>query len=241
MEVHHHPKVKEKKFKEYFLEFLMIFLAVTLGFFAENIREHSIEHRRVKQYAVLLVSDLKNDTTWFTSESRQWLNRQNHFDSLAHLLIQPVPVTDKRIVKELLSVNYVSDAKMNTATYNQMKTSGSLRYISNFNLITALENYYEIQIPRVMESSQSTRNFFNDYIKTFFIDHLRNQDMISNIDTVKNWSPVILGRNRESDQRLSNLVDIAKTQLEIANRFYDSARNKAALLIELINKEYNLK
>jgi hypothetical protein len=36
-------------------------------------------------------------------------------------------------------------------------------------------------------------------------------------------------------------VDIAKTQLEIANRFYDSARNKAALLIELINKEYNLK
>lgn len=32
MEVHHHPHVKEKKFKEYFLEFIMIFLAVTLGF-----------------------------------------------------------------------------------------------------------------------------------------------------------------------------------------------------------------
>jgi len=33
MEVHHHPHVEKKKFKEYFLEFLMIFLAVTLGFF----------------------------------------------------------------------------------------------------------------------------------------------------------------------------------------------------------------
>ena len=34
MEVHHHPDLhhKRKKFKEYFLEFLMIFLAVTLGF-----------------------------------------------------------------------------------------------------------------------------------------------------------------------------------------------------------------
>ena len=42
MEVHHHPNVEKKNFKEYFLEFLMIFLAVTLGFFAENIRENSL-------------------------------------------------------------------------------------------------------------------------------------------------------------------------------------------------------
>ena len=41
MEVHHHPDLhhEKKKWKEYFLEFLMIFLAVTLGFIAENIRE----------------------------------------------------------------------------------------------------------------------------------------------------------------------------------------------------------
>ena len=44
MEVHHHPHVdsdshRKKGFKEYFLEFLMIFLAVTMGFFAENLRE----------------------------------------------------------------------------------------------------------------------------------------------------------------------------------------------------------
>ena len=31
MEVHHHPKVEKKNFKEYLLEGLMIFLAVTLG------------------------------------------------------------------------------------------------------------------------------------------------------------------------------------------------------------------
>lgn len=28
MEVHHHPQVKEKKFKEYFLEFIMISLVL---------------------------------------------------------------------------------------------------------------------------------------------------------------------------------------------------------------------
>lgn len=41
MEVHHHPQLKHerKPWKKYFLEFLMIFLAVTMGFFAETIRE----------------------------------------------------------------------------------------------------------------------------------------------------------------------------------------------------------
>ena len=40
MEVHHHPQVEKKNFREYFLEFLMIFLAVTMGFLqriSENI------------------------------------------------------------------------------------------------------------------------------------------------------------------------------------------------------------
>src|SRR5436853_6339027 len=40
MEVHHHPHVEKKSFKEYLLEGLMIFIAETLGFFAESLREH---------------------------------------------------------------------------------------------------------------------------------------------------------------------------------------------------------
>jgi hypothetical protein len=39
MEVHHHPEVEKKTFKQYLLEGLMIFLAVFMGFIAENIRE----------------------------------------------------------------------------------------------------------------------------------------------------------------------------------------------------------
>src|SRR5215471_21784226 len=50
MEVHHHPHVEKKNFKEYFLEFVMIFLAVTLGFFAENIREHFVDKAHEQEY-----------------------------------------------------------------------------------------------------------------------------------------------------------------------------------------------
>lgn len=50
MEVHHpHHPTHSKKWKEYLLEFFMLFFAVTLGFFAENIREHYLEkHREIK-------------------------------------------------------------------------------------------------------------------------------------------------------------------------------------------------
>src|SRR6478672_2821431 len=62
MEVHHHPHVEKKNFKEYFLEFLMIFLAVTLGFIAENIRETNADRGRETEFMKSMVEDLKSDT-----------------------------------------------------------------------------------------------------------------------------------------------------------------------------------
>jgi hypothetical protein len=53
MEVHHHPELphgESKRFKEYVLEFLMIFLAVTMGFIAESIREHLSDSSKESEY-----------------------------------------------------------------------------------------------------------------------------------------------------------------------------------------------
>src|SRR5476651_885120 len=50
MEVHHHPEVEKKGLKEYLLEGLMIFVAVFMGFIAENIREGIVEKHRETEY-----------------------------------------------------------------------------------------------------------------------------------------------------------------------------------------------
>ena len=67
MEVHHHPDIhhKPKKWKEYFLEFLMIFLAVTMGFLAESYREHLADKEKVKQAIVSLVKCLASADVGF--------------------------------------------------------------------------------------------------------------------------------------------------------------------------------
>src|ERR1700739_486224 len=65
MEVHHHPDLhhKKKPWTEYLLEFLMIFLAVTMGFFAETIRENITNREKERQYVESMIADLKSDTS----------------------------------------------------------------------------------------------------------------------------------------------------------------------------------
>src|SRR5215471_11184399 len=69
MEIHHHSGKdhKPKKFKEYLLEFLMIFLAVSMGFIAENIREHITDRKKEKQYISSFIRNLKDDTSFLFS------------------------------------------------------------------------------------------------------------------------------------------------------------------------------
>jgi hypothetical protein len=56
MEVHHsHNHGHKKKWHEFLLEFFMLFAAVTLGFFAENLREEQI----IKHQTVSVLSQLR--------------------------------------------------------------------------------------------------------------------------------------------------------------------------------------
>ena len=58
MEVHHpHHLTHKKKWSEYILEFVMLFAAVTLGFFAENIREHQIIENHKVQNLIAMIDD----------------------------------------------------------------------------------------------------------------------------------------------------------------------------------------
>ena len=63
MEVHHpHHPTHKKKWSEYIIEFVMLFAAVTLGFIAENIREHDIMNKNTNKSLITLYKDIKEDS-----------------------------------------------------------------------------------------------------------------------------------------------------------------------------------
>jgi len=66
MEVHHHSH-HPKKWKEYITEFLMLFLAVSLGFLAENIREHYVEKERSHELVTSFIKDVETNINYIDS------------------------------------------------------------------------------------------------------------------------------------------------------------------------------
>src|SRR5712671_3102038 len=63
MEVHAHTHTPGKKWTHYFWEFFMLFMAVTTGFFVENMRDHSNENKRAKELAQSLYYELQTDSS----------------------------------------------------------------------------------------------------------------------------------------------------------------------------------
>jgi len=144
MEVHHHPDLhhKPKNWKEYFLECLMIFLAVTMGFIAENIREHITEREREKQYMQALLIDLKTDIINIEKVQRQNLLARQAGDSLFVLFSLP------DYTEETNSIYYygrIFSARtffnMRDGTLKQLNNAGGLRLIHHEEIVDSLESY----------------------------------------------------------------------------------------------------
>src|SRR5215813_13521751 len=89
MEVHTHTHTERKKWTYYLWEFLMLFLAVFCGFLAENQRENMIEHKKAKQFAISLLSDLQSDTLALNTAIGLANKRMLAIDSFIALIEQP--------------------------------------------------------------------------------------------------------------------------------------------------------
>ena len=135
-----HPK--SKKWKIYFLEFLMIFLAVTMGFIAENIREYFSERKIAHQNLEAYRSDLLQHQELYT-ENIDVLNRGIPlYDSIVSILYSQNENTELVTLSRLMlegQKNMIIE--INTPTYDQLINSGSMRFIENIDIKVGIVNY----------------------------------------------------------------------------------------------------
>jgi hypothetical protein len=147
MEVHHHahPSTSpghRKKWTHYFWEFIMLFLAVSLGFYAENTREVILHKKEVKSQLNSMMSDLQSDITLFDSVTIRNSHGAEMADTLVGLLQADIKNTPEiyyaaRTVTANLGYYYT-----NSKSFEQLKTAGLLRYIKNKVLLDSIGNYY---------------------------------------------------------------------------------------------------
>jgi hypothetical protein len=257
MEVHHHPDLhhKRKNFKEYFLEFLMIFLAVTMGFFAENIRENYVEHKSAREYASLLIEDLATDTVE--------LNRAAHVlnliitagDSLGNLLS-----SDPKLIVggKLYYYEYLSSVRWNLishdATLQQLKSSGALRYLGDTSLIRKIMNYEEsVQIIYLAQNRIEPQKIENWSLvqKVFDQSYFNSLDSLSDIainltvnDEIAmrfmNNNYPLLNYDKDLRQQLRNWAYSSSRNYRVEIQIFNAARLQAIIAIAALKKEYHL-
>ncbi len=171
MEVHHHSHTARKKWAHYFWEFLMLFLAVTLGFFVENQREHYVENMRAKQYASFLHGDLVKDTANLTGRILFMNKGIQEMDTLIQILKSPVRENLVDKIYALSTYPYSNPVfTASTSTIDQLKSSGSLRYFHNTELIRNFSDYdNEIRNMKTVEDRnayimEETRKFLTQFM-----------------------------------------------------------------------------
>jgi len=134
MEVHHHPQLehKPKPWKEYLLEGFMIFLAVFMGFIAENIREGYGDRAREGEYIHSIVEDIKSDTAQSTKVLIRLNKTQSRLDTLLNVLASEEIITNSNAAYRLWGQTLgFADFISNDRTIQQLKNNGGLRLIRN--------------------------------------------------------------------------------------------------------------
>ena len=142
MEVHHHPNVEKKSFKEYLLEFVMIFLAVTLGFFAENIRESVADNAKEKEYVLSMIGDAATDTVNIDKAVALNIDRVRHLDTLEYLCANFSGGDDAALYRHW-AIGMIHPAVISPTerTMQQLKSGGGMRLIRKKAAIDSIVSY----------------------------------------------------------------------------------------------------
>ncbi|MFI5186525.1 MAG: hypothetical protein ACHQF0_07375 [Chitinophagales bacterium] len=258
MEVHHHSDLhhKPKKRKEYFLEFLMIFLAVTMGFFAESYREHLADREKVKQAIESLVKCLASDT----SQLKMMIKSNNllaqNLDSF--LLLKNADLTTEENKKKFYehgSPGFLENwyFRTNDAAMEQLKSSGMLRLIHDQKIVDAILGY-ELKNKITTESESDCyfgfKESLTDFKKVADITILQDASVVSiNTNTTsnfisfayKNLNGVSIGNDKEKLKTVFNNASQMSISLKVYVQLMQEQFDYANNLLALLNKEYYLR
>ncbi len=165
MEVHQHTHTPRKKWTHYFWEFLMLFFAVTLGFFVENQREHYIEHQREKQFIKSLINDIRADTARVNTIVAYRSVREARLDSLTAFINGKEP---EKHTGRMYSIGVISARTLlfryvpNDGTMQQLKNSGAFRLIRDPAVRDSIAKY-DVSVRNYVRQAELEETLIENY------------------------------------------------------------------------------
>jgi hypothetical protein len=242
MEVNHtHTNHYNRNLRSYVYEFFMLFLAVTAGFFVENIRESSIERHREKDYMRSLVTDIKTDTVYISQVNEKLQLQIKGMDSLLKLLEAPhsLQFNSKLYHYSFGYLNSLALFTKSDRTIVQLRNSGGLRLIRRSDISDSIASYYG-SIENVEYNNTFNLAQFNRILELekelFSFKILRKK--VSNVDEI-NFP--LLNKDPAKLELFYNEVLIYAANLQGYISITNDLKKQASLLLKALTKEYKIK
>ena len=246
MEVHHHPDLHHhpKRWKEYLLEFVMIFLAVTMGFFAENMRERITNSEKEKHYIQSLAEDIKSDTAQLHSYIRFKKGVRAYCDSLQRIILHTNVFQNSNSFYDYSReparyiLYYPADR-----TIEQLK-NGNMYLINNWNVSNAISEYYS-KTKFMQEVDQELNNEVLKYRRTLIelldlssYDKMNDPGSFMDINVSTKGNPAFINADAEKIKIMYNEAFALKAYLLNCIRAAEELAQDGNNLLALLHKEY---
>lgn len=158
--------IKKANLVSSFIEMLIFFLAISMGFIVENYREDYLERKNSEKLVSALLTDLKGDLIRFEKFTE---NRKSLIEDI-YIFIDDVEkrgLTNKNRDQHIYFAQAIFNwtyFKPNIANIEQIISSGALRYLGNDELI------YQIGI---LQASNNLLNDRQEREEEYFLNYLQ--------------------------------------------------------------------
>lgn len=236
-----------KKWKDYFLQFLMIFLGVTLGFFSSNIRDKIINDGKEEHYISSFMHDLKLDTLSASNIQLDQMKLLAEMDSALKITPQEIKnLSQQNSFFRHFLVFYINafNFRQNDNTLVQLRNAGGYSLIRKpgvVDSIIALENFYE-------EVKKNDQFYYDNFIK---VQDFSNQlmkmpfvgtsaigtsvypDLSVPVEVFTQYDNVLI-------EQLYNLIRNEQTQLVYYKYLIGIYKTRATMLLNFLHERYDV-
>jgi hypothetical protein len=236
----------KKHLGSYAVEFVLLFSAVTLGFFAENYREGLVERKTEKMYLQSLIKDLGQDTLKIDYSIRSKEIKDQYFDTLYTILYQtprPWPTRKLYYISRYLLIREPFYGTM--GTIHQLENAGGFKLIQDENLVdkinaysAAKEKLNQIQLVRdqnTLPFKEAIGNVFFGKELAFLFDPIKFKGRPYSMGE-PNWDPPLKGAEEDLDLFFywaSNEIFMERNSKQLLHNLRTSAKE----LIHELEKE----
>jgi len=230
----------------------MIFLAVTLGFFAENVRERIKDNDEIKSDMQSMAADLQSDVDMFNS----YLTSNQFSDRRIDTLITLLKMRGSNTSEIYFLARYVT-ANNNiytpsTKTFDQMKSSGALKLIRPRRLLDSISNYYQtlqffpgtntLQNQKLTDIHLVNSQLFDGYIFQKMLHVVQTENGFTKRDVSRpEGNPSLLSDNFNVINSVITAYHYLYAVTEVNSSAAIISKRNAEKLMNLLKKEYRLK